>query len=64
MSNKIGMKEKKGNEKKWYVRIVVMVLSVLQKKGNNILIRGICHRVLSEVKDLLRTEGTIYHVVH
>ena len=39
MSNKIGMKEKKENEKKWYVRIVVNVLSVLHKKGNNILIR-------------------------
>ena len=39
MSDKIGMKEKKGNEEKWYVRIVVKVLSVLHKKGNNVLIR-------------------------
>ena len=39
MSNKFGMKEKKGNEKRWFVRIVVKILGVLHKKGNNILIR-------------------------
>ena len=39
VSNKIGMKEKKGNEKRWFVRIVVKILGVLLKKGNDVLIR-------------------------
>ena len=39
LSYKIGMKEKKRNEKRWFVRIVVKILGVLLKKGNDVLIR-------------------------
>ena len=39
LSYKIGMKEKKRNEKRWFVRIFVKILGVLLKKGNDVLIR-------------------------